>query len=224
MTYAGFWKRTAAYIIDTFIYGLASYIIAFVLGIVLALATGIDPDKLSAAENVLFSLGSMLFSLTCYLVYYVWAESSAWQATIGKKIMGLKVTDIYGRRVSFWRSLGRNIGMIVSSLILLIGYLMCFWTAKKQCLHDKMAGCLVVDETPNEKKGCMLCVIIAWLVALIVFMGIIVFVAIPQSKVMQRARQAQTQVNQRITEMEQLQQRLRQEVDKIDFENIQTND
>ena len=216
MTYAGFFKRTAAYIIDMVIYGIVSYIIAFLFALV-AFFTAANPD------GVGFSVVSSLFTLGCYLVYYVWAESSAWQATIGKKIMGLKVTDIYGRRISFWRSLGRNFGMVISGIILLIGYLMCFWTQKKQCLHDKMAGCLVVDNTPNQKQGCVIAVIVAWVIFMIMFViGIIFIGAIPQiQNVLDNARTAQTEMTQRQTEMEQLQERLAREIDKLDEQDLE---
>lgn len=224
MTYAGFFKRTAAYIIDTIIYGIVSYVIALVLGILLALTTSANPDALSFGQNMLFGFVSLLITLGCYLTYYVWAESSAWQATIGKKIMGLKVTDIYGRRISFWRSLGRNFGMIISGIILCIGYLMCFWTQKKQCLHDKMAGCLVVDTTPNQKQGCVIGVIVAWIVLMILAAGIMFIGAIPQyNRALDRARAAQAEMKQRQAQLEQLQERLAQEADELDEQEIENS-
>lgn len=216
MTYAGFFKRMAAYIIDTVIYGIISYAIAFMLGILLALTTSANPDGLA------FSLISMLITLGCYLTYYVGTESSAWQATIGKKIMGLKVTDVYGRRISFWRSLGRNLGMIISGIILFIGYLMCFWTQKKQCLHDKMAGCLVVDTAPGQKQGCVISVIIAWILFMLMFIiGVLFIGAFPQyTNAVERARAAQAEMTQRQTQMQQIQERLAQEIDKLDEQEL----
>lgn len=131
MMYASFWKRAAAYIIDSVIYGVMVGILGFVCGIVLS-------DK--PEDGVI-----ILISVACYLIYYVWTESSPWQATIGKKLLGLKVTDEDGRRISFMRSLIRNLGQFISGMFLCIGYLMCFWTEQNQCLHDKIAGCLVLD-------------------------------------------------------------------------------
>jgi len=217
MSYAGFFKRTAAYIIDTVIYGLISYAIAFMVGILLALTTSANP------EGLVFSVISMLITLGCYLTYYVATESSSWQATIGKKIMGLKVTDIYGRRISFWRSLGRNLGMILSGIILFIGYLMCFWTQKKQCLHDKMADCLVVDTTPDQKQGCVIGVIIAWILFMIMFIiGVLFIGSFPQyTNAVERARAAQAEMTQRQTQMQQLQERLAQEIDKLDEQELE---
>jgi uncharacterized RDD family membrane protein YckC len=58
--------------------------------------------------------------------------------------LGIVVTDLSGRQVSFARALGRNLGKIISSLVLTIGYIMAGLTARKQALHDMMAECLVV--------------------------------------------------------------------------------
>jgi uncharacterized RDD family membrane protein YckC len=80
------------------------------------------------------------------VVYTVWLESSAWQATLGKKILGLRVVDLDGQRITFWKSASRNFNKSISSLILGIGYLMPLWTAQRQALHDRMAHCLVIKK------------------------------------------------------------------------------
>ncbi len=71
-------------------------------------------------------------------------KAPAWQGTVGKKILGLRVTDLNGNRVSFGRASGRFFGKIVSGFTLMIGYIMAGFTEKKQALHDMIAGCLVV--------------------------------------------------------------------------------
>lgn len=72
-------------------------------------------------------------------------ECSEWQATVGKKALGLVVTDMEGRRVSFWRATGRHFAKIVTNMIpLLIGYIMASFTDKRQALHDMIAGCLIL--------------------------------------------------------------------------------
>ncbi len=77
-------------------------------------------------------------------LYYSLLESSAWQATLGKKALGLEVTDLDGNRISFGRATGRFFAKIISSIILGIGYLMAGFTEKKQALHDILAGTLVI--------------------------------------------------------------------------------
>jgi uncharacterized RDD family membrane protein YckC len=64
---------------------------------------------------------------------------------VGKLAMGIRVTDLEGRRISFWRAVGRYAAKIVSAMILLIGFLMVAWTRRKQGLHDMLANTLVLN-------------------------------------------------------------------------------
>ena len=60
--------------------------------------------------------------------------------------LGIKVTDLNGRRIGFGKASGRFFGRILSMAIFFIGCIMIAFTEKKQGLHDKMAGCLVVKK------------------------------------------------------------------------------
>jgi uncharacterized RDD family membrane protein YckC len=74
-------------------------------------------------------------------------ESSVRQATFGKSVMSLRVTDDGGQRISFGRATGRFFAKIVSGMVpLLIGYIMAAFTEKKQALHDLIAGTLVLRQ------------------------------------------------------------------------------
>ena len=219
MAKASFWKRAAAYAIDAVIYWIITYAIGFVLGIVLAVFFSFDPDSAGVAQGLVFWLVSVLLSIGCYLTYYVWTESSVWQASVGKKLMGLKVTDMNGGRISFLRSLGRNLGMIVSGLTLGIGYLMCFWTERKQCLHDKMASCLVVDNTPEEKQGCAVVVLVLWVLGLLLFAALSIALSLGGIQAAEeRALTARQEMNRRQADMDQIQQRIAQEIRRFDEE------
>jgi uncharacterized RDD family membrane protein YckC len=90
-------------------------------------------------------LGGILGHLVGWL-YYAFMESSANQATVGKMAVGLKVTDLNGKRISFGRATGRYFGRLLSGFILGIGFLMIAFSAKKQGLHDTLAGTLVVKK------------------------------------------------------------------------------
>lgn len=71
-------------------------------------------------------------------------ESSAWQATPGKKLTGLVITDMSGQKIGFGRALGRAFGKVFSTFVpLYIPYIMVGMTERKQSLHDKMCGTLV---------------------------------------------------------------------------------
>jgi uncharacterized RDD family membrane protein YckC len=91
-----------------------------------------------------------LFSAIIFWIYFTLLESSAWQATLGKRTLGLYVTDAEGHRLTFGRAAGRNLAKYLSGLILGIGYLMAGFTRRKQALHDLIAGCLVLKKAPGS--------------------------------------------------------------------------
>ena len=76
-------------------------------------------------------------------LYEAFMESSSYQATLGKMIFGMKVTDLNGNRISFERATGRHFAKWLSTMILGIGYIMVGFTERKQGLHDLLAGTLV---------------------------------------------------------------------------------
>jgi len=59
-------------------------------------------------------------------------------------LLGIQVVDLEGRQISFGRASGRHFAKILSTIILMIGFLMALFTQRKQALHDIIAGCLVV--------------------------------------------------------------------------------
>jgi uncharacterized RDD family membrane protein YckC len=61
--------------------------------------------------------------------------------------IGVKVTDMEGQPVGFLKALLRHLSKFLSALILNIGFFMAGFTEKKQALHDKITGCLVVDKS-----------------------------------------------------------------------------
>ncbi len=84
--------------------------------------------------------------LILYLLYYPLMESSKKQGTLGKIAMGIKVTDMQGRRIFFGRATDRYFAKCISVLTLMIGYFMAGFTKKKQALHDIIANCLVIKK------------------------------------------------------------------------------
>ena len=133
--YAGFWRRVAAVIID----GLILAIVEVPLNI------GVAPDAWTQSP----SRASTAYTISTVIswLYYSLMESSAKQATLGKMALGIVVTDMDGRRITFARATGRYFGKILSGLILGIGFLMAAFTEKKQALHDILASTLVVKGT-----------------------------------------------------------------------------
>ena len=146
VAYAGFWLRFVAYTIDAIILGIAGVGAFFPLFRAnLHAFTSQSPwEVYTSPSRPLFAI--RLLALMLSWIYYASLESSTWQATIGKKILGLKVTDLAGNRISFARASGRFFGKILSGMILGIGFLMAGFTQRKQALHDILAGCLVLRQ------------------------------------------------------------------------------
>ena len=155
-TYAGFWLRLVAYIIDyIIIYVVQSFIFVPVLGLMgISFASKMDDMGTMSDAETMGMVASMiavagataLLTTVIALLYWSLMESSKYQATVGKIALGLKVTDLDGNSLDFVKSLIRNVCKIISGMILFIGYIMAGFTEKKQGLHDIIAGTLVVKK------------------------------------------------------------------------------
>lgn len=123
-SYAGFWRRLAAYLIDYLILYIPYYFIDSTYGHL-----------------------AYLSDLFIAWPYYAIMESSKKQATVGKIVLGIIVTDLNGNKISFVRATGRFFAQYISTIILFIGYIMIAFTECKQGLHDIIAGTLVWKKT-----------------------------------------------------------------------------
>jgi uncharacterized RDD family membrane protein YckC len=151
-TYAGFWLRFLAHLIDGLVTGavLCALLVplVFLTGLGDALR-GLHPGQ-EPNPAIIFAFVSsiwifILIGIVGGWLYYAYCESSEWQATPGKKVLNLSVTDINGNRISFGRASGRFFAKMISGLIPFgIGYIMAGFTEKKQALHDMIASCLVL--------------------------------------------------------------------------------
>ncbi len=85
-------------------------------------------------------------------LYFAFLESSSWQATLGKKTLGLAVVNADGTQLTFGRASVRYVAKIVSGITLCIGYMMAGWTPQKRALHDMIAETLVVKRTAHAAQ------------------------------------------------------------------------
>jgi uncharacterized RDD family membrane protein YckC len=153
--YAGFWLRLVAHLIDgavsSVVLGVIFLIpIAFLgLGFFRNLSRQVNRENPVVPFMFVFFL-TISFAAIFVLgwLYYASMESSAYQGTLGKIALGLIVTDMPGRRISFGRASGRFFAKLLTGLIpFFIGYIMAGFTEKKQALHDIIASCLVLKKT-----------------------------------------------------------------------------
>jgi uncharacterized RDD family membrane protein YckC len=148
VTYAGFWLRFVAWIIDQIVLVFIGFVVtlpfaaSLPMGIFMRGRVPMSPQEWAPFAGM---FGRVMFiRIVIHWLYYALLESSAWQATLGKKALGLEVTDLGGSRINFARATGRFFAKILSGIIAFIGFLMIGFTQKKQGLHDIIAGTLVI--------------------------------------------------------------------------------
>lgn len=134
--FAGLDVRLLAVIID--------YFIIFAIYCVIALIIVLFLEERELKIKV--SLAGLAIIPIVKLVYSIIMEASARQGTWGKVLMGLRICDEQGNPISFARALARNLSKIISTGTLGLGYLVGFFNKKQQCLHDLIAGTLVVKD------------------------------------------------------------------------------
>ena len=143
--YAGFWKRFLAFLIDYGILFLGGAIVGAISEKVIRELLWGTATYMGTRRAIAGAIGLILGLLLNWL-YYTLLESSSVQATIGKMVLGIIVTDLNGNRISFARANARYWSRIISALILWIGFIMAGFTKKKQALHDIIAETLVVNK------------------------------------------------------------------------------
>lgn len=134
--YGGFWIRVGAYLIDVAVLLIPVLLISFLYKSVTPASDG--------TEKVVVEVIDFFLSQLIWWAYYAVLHSSSWQASLGKKALGLKVVDENGERISFGRATGRYFAGFLSAIILCVGLMMVGWTKRKQGLHDMIAGTLVI--------------------------------------------------------------------------------
>jgi uncharacterized RDD family membrane protein YckC len=159
--YGGFWIRFVAYFVDSLIIGIPMLVIILIavfafgafggLSALKNLPANPDPDQIQ--QQLVPMIGALIgayailiaSSIVIGWLYFALMESSARQATFGKAMLNLKVTDANGNRLSFGHASGRFFSKIVTGLVPFgIGYIMAGFTAKKQALHDFIASTVVI--------------------------------------------------------------------------------
>ena len=139
--YAGFWRRFFAGCIDSLLLAIVNLVLTRIVDRFFdAMAAGSSPD----VELSTWLTASVLVPQVVWWLYSAGMQSSYRQATIGKIALGIIVTDLQGNRISFARGTARFAASYLSAFLLLLGYLIQPFTAKRQALHDLIAGTLVV--------------------------------------------------------------------------------
>lgn len=161
---AGFWLRLLAAAIDFAIPALFIGVVASFYAVgahVPKQFAEMHPGQAPSEIIRIFGAGFLHFLLGLYIVcnwlYFAAVESSAWQATPGKKALRLYVADRQDRKINFTRASVRFFsGRLLLHVPLagipyfLIDCLVAAFPPQKQALHDRVASCVVFKKTPRD--------------------------------------------------------------------------
>jgi uncharacterized RDD family membrane protein YckC len=179
--YAGLGRRFVAWIVDTILIVILGIIVIAFFNLINGfnylyyIAVRHAPiSSLTEAGTYDAALGPIVAAVGVFVIivpwlYYAGFESSRSQATPGKVLMQLAVTDLAGNRVSFARAtlrfigifffamfipllvivlgfaiIGLTISLAIAVLIILLNFLIIGLTKKRQGIHDRIAGCFVL--------------------------------------------------------------------------------
>ena len=119
LEYAGFWVRTVAFIIDSVVVYVAQTLLQVALGLQSVAFTDLELMRQYISDSRVMT-GWVLFTVLAVLwqwLYYALMEASSRQGTLGKMAMGLAVTDLEGRRLTFARASGRFLGKGLANVL-----------------------------------------------------------------------------------------------------------
>ncbi len=146
VSYAGFWIRFVAYIIDAIILAVAMGIVQFaILGSFISFPhfdPGTRPELMIAPMlGMLGVLSVVSIAIACaYESFFVYKYG----ATPGKMALSLKVVRPNGGPIDLGRAVGRYFGKMLSGIILYIGFIMAGFDSEKKALHDMICDTRVI--------------------------------------------------------------------------------
>lgn len=147
---ASFWRRLGAYLVDSILLTLPTNL-AIELALGRPMPTEIDFAAPAETLEILWPFAAVAFAVE--LVYFAGMEGSGLQATVGKYLLKIRVTDDQGEPVGFLRAGARNVSKLASAIPFGLGFLMIFTSRRNQALHDHIASCLVLEGRHDDAAG-----------------------------------------------------------------------
>ncbi len=142
-SYAGFWRRVLAILLDGVLLFFPAAIIRVLLGLSSSGMVDVDSPPM---------YGAVACELAIDWLYAAAMLSSRAGATLGMQVMGIRIARTNGDPVTFSRATWRFFAQLLDLVTLGIGYLMQLFTARRQTLHDMATDTVVVRvaEAPVE--------------------------------------------------------------------------
>jgi uncharacterized RDD family membrane protein YckC len=138
--YASWGRRVGAYLLDALVIA-----VPFIVIIVIALLAG-NPEEDDGTWGIIGI--AYLLTIVAPFIYFTVMHGRESGQTLGKSWVGIRVADdSTGRSIGYGRAFGRYAITFVFWLIVIpaiLDYLWPLWDRKKQALHDKVVGSVVV--------------------------------------------------------------------------------
>ncbi|MFN0175179.1 MAG: RDD family protein [Saprospiraceae bacterium] len=111
-------------------------------------------DRLVARliDALILIIPSIFIPFIASWFYYAGMEGSERGATVGKRAMGIRVVSEDGQSIGFGTATGRFFGNFLNLFTMFIGYLMMFFNARNQCLHDMITSTVVIKDNPVTQR------------------------------------------------------------------------
>jgi uncharacterized RDD family membrane protein YckC len=173
---AGFWVRTAAFLVD------ATLLLSILgIGLLVLILTPLKERFVETTYPALVLSPPLVVSaglgMLAALLYFSFGESSPDKGTVGKKLLGLRVVDREGGRITLPRAAGRFLVKILSCAAFFTGVAMIGITRDKQALHDRVTDTLVMEApvtNPWKKLGIGLAAVAVSLVMFLAVLGLFI--------------------------------------------------
>jgi len=146
--FASFWIRLGAYAIDQGFCLLATFVAANVLLTIAAAIWGFEASRDYVLDHGYVADAVALLTVLAYQAYFL---AGPWQATPGKRMLGVYVIRADGARVDAAIAVLRYLCFMILAPV---GFLTIFWTQERKALHDMVCGTRVVygrlERRPNQ--------------------------------------------------------------------------
>jgi uncharacterized RDD family membrane protein YckC len=142
-TYAGFWIRVLAFLLDGIVVSVIAAALSPAFGAPIITTVG-----QASGTGVTFTYTSGAASSLLGFLYFIGFWGLRGQ-TPGMMPFHLSIVKLDGSRPNLIEALLRYVGLIISFVVILLGVIWVAFDARKQGWHDKIAGTLVVRDTPG---------------------------------------------------------------------------
>jgi len=176
--YADFWSRVAAYLIDNIIISTTSLILPIIPALLIYFI-----GNHAVAFLLTYFVGIYIVLFLFGWLYHCLLESSKAEATVGKKLIKIRLVNAEMKAVDFWQATTRHfISALLTGFIGGFTYITALFTDKKQGIHDMAANTFVIIDTrqdiPKFSWNVLINLALA-MIGVVLLFGLFLFLVLP---------------------------------------------